>query len=164
MKYLTTVLTLLLACLNVEASDCQPIYSNEYFYLCAEDSENEELFPAPAYDVYAVDIGTGIKSFISQEISINDVSKVTKVNETEYFYKAFIGGNSPPSEHRHVLIVLDSGTAKNAGVFSGYADIDNDKIDDYFLLKLSEIGSARAFDKYSKIKLKIQENKLVSVE
>lgn len=72
-----------------------------------------------------------------------------------------MGGNSPPSENRHVLIVSDKVNAKFAGMFSGYEDIDNDNNPDYFLLLLIETGQARAFDTYKKAKMQLINNKLV---
>lgn len=162
MKYLTIALISFLTCFKLHASECRSIYSNEKFSLCAVNTENDELFPGTVFDVFAIHKETGNKSYISQEIFLSDVSKVTKVNDTEYFYKAFIGGNSPPSEHRHVLLILGPTEVKNAGDFSGYADIDNDHIKEYFLLTLDKIGSARAFDKYSKSKLQLKNHKLVT--
>ncbi|KAF7786129.1 hypothetical protein PRUB_a0598 [Pseudoalteromonas rubra] len=161
MKCLVIALSTLFLSLSAKASECEKIYSNESFYLCAKKSDDDELFPFPVYDVFAVHIGTGRKSFIANERFINDVSNVIKVSDTEFFYKAYMGGNSPPSEHRHVLIVIHDSEVSNAGVFSGYADIDDDSALDYFLLSLSEMGSARAFDKYTKVKLVLRNNRLV---
>ncbi|WP_194868656.1 hypothetical protein [Pseudoalteromonas sp. PPB1] len=161
MKYLIIALSMLFLSFSTKASDCEHIYSNSSFYLCAKKSNDDELFPFPVYDVFAVHVGTGRKSFIANERFINDVSNVIKVSGTEFFYKAYMGGNSPPSEHRHVLIIIDGSEVKNAGIFSGYADIDDDSAPDYYLLSLSEMGSARAFDTYTKVKLVLRNNKLV---
>ncbi|ALU42158.1 hypothetical protein [Pseudoalteromonas rubra] len=161
MKYLFIALSMLLLSVSAKASDCEKIYSNASFYLCAKKNDDDELFPFPVYDVFAVHIGTGRKSFIANERFIKDVSNVIKVSETEFFYKAYMGGNSPPSEHRHVLIIIDGSEVKNAGVFSGYKDIDDNSAPDYFLLSLSEMGSARAYDTYTRVKLILQNNKLV---
>ncbi|TMP38132.1 hypothetical protein [Pseudoalteromonas rubra] len=164
MKYLTTALISLFLNFFVEAGDCKKIYSNEHFYLCTEDNVDGALFPFPVYDVYAVHLKTGNKSFIAYESFVNDVSKITKVSNDEFFYKAYMGGNSPPSENRHVLLVINQLEVKNAGVFSGYEDIDNDGKLDYFLLSLSESGSASAFDTYTKSKLILKSNELVRAE
>ena len=161
MKYLSAVITLLFNSFFVEASECKSIYSNETFYLCAEKNEDSYLFPFPVFDVYAVHLESGNKNFIAYENNINDVSKVIKVTENEFFYKAFMGGNSPPSENRHVLIVIDKFNAKFAGIFSGYEDIDSDNNPEYFLLSLLETGQAKAFDTYKKSKMQLINNKLV---
>ena len=161
MKYLSAVIILLFISFFVAASECESIYSNEIFYLCAEKNEDSDLFPFPVFDVYAVHLESGNKNFIAHENNINDVSKVIKVTENEFFYKAYMGGNSPPSENRHVLIVSDKVNAKFAGMFSGYEDIDNDNNPDYFLLLLLVTGQARAFDTYKKAKMQLINNKLV---
>jgi len=160
MKYLIPVFVLLINCSIAKANDCETIYENDFFTLCAIESEEGD-FIRTVYDIFAIHNISGVKNFISQEIYLNEVSKITQVNSSEYFYKAYLGGNSPPSEHRHVLLILGSEVVINGGIFSGYSDIDNDQNSEYFKLELSKIGPARAFDQYQKQKLIVINSKLM---
>lgn len=161
MKYLTATLFFIFVSFCAVATPCEVIFSNDQFQLCAEESLAHSVHDSAYYDIYAIHRQTNEKTFISHELMIDDVANVIRVSEREYFYKAFIGGNSPPSEQRHVLLIVNEGVVTNGGIFSGYEDIDMDNKDDYFLLELTSIGAYRALDQYSKVKLIVRDNKLV---
>jgi hypothetical protein len=144
----------------VRAQSCNVFFENESFSLCSKVVEGLTFGPSQVYEIYGSTPSRSNWELLSTEIELDAVAKVTTINESTYFYAAYLGGNTPHAEFRHVLISLSDGHVLNAGEFSGYEDIDNDGELDFFDYELVSLRETSASDDYEKAKLALINGKL----
>lgn len=155
------LLLLLSSSPSFDAKRCTPLTSTETFVLCSQKSKEESLSPFPTFDVFALRHSDKQAFFISHELNLKEVASLVRISDRSYYYRAFLGGNSVNAENRHVLIYLHDDGIKNAGEFSGYADINGNGIKEFYTYAVKDFNNARASASYIKQKLSVKSGQLL---
>lgn len=111
---------------------CTPIYNDKNITLCIQSDLDYLVFNKPVYSLYG-SLKSSDKMFkLSEEVIIKGIRSIQKINESLYFYKAYLGGNGINAENRHVLLIADSRGIYKAGEFSILEASENEGLPSFF--------------------------------
>lgn len=114
---------------------CTSIYNDKNINLCIQNDLDYLIFNKPVYSLYG-SLNSSDKMFkLSEEMIIKGIRDLQKINESLYFYKAYLGGNSINAENRNVLLVTDSEGVYKAGEFSALEYSEGGMLPSFFRFK-----------------------------
>jgi hypothetical protein len=84
--------------------------------------------------------------------------QIHQPTQNYYYFDCYTGGNSINAEYRKALLIEDNNGFYFAGFFTGYEDIDEDNVKDFFIFKEFHTESAHVDWQYKKAKMILKNN------
>jgi len=97
------------------------------------------------------------RSILMSKVALKE-KQIHQPTQNYYYFDCYTGGNSLNAEHRKALIIEDNNDLYFAGFFTGYEDIDEDNVKEFFIFEEVITEGSHADWQYKKAKMILQNN------